>query len=274
HQVAYDEAKILHRDISSGNILISEDGKSGFLIDWDFSKPVVDRETPRQHERTGTWQFMSAKLLLGKATCHKRADDLESFFHVLCWVLLKHGPHSLTATKVVERLNQNYDYVMISEGRSIGGTHKETSLRSRAMRDPEMVSDVCLKKLLVDFEDLVAVRYDHAPSNEDREQYDKIAARMQYDDALLDRQPVWKYDKFLERLEDWDWIYERFCEATRDSSQLSDARIDRKQQLEAAYVKYMVTGRTEGARNTRTGSKKRGADDPDSRPASSKKHRG
>ncbi|EEB93890.1 hypothetical protein MPER_07396, partial [Moniliophthora perniciosa FA553] len=52
HQVAYDEARILHRDISPGNVLISEDGKSGFLIDWDFSKPVVDPETPRQHVRT------------------------------------------------------------------------------------------------------------------------------------------------------------------------------------------------------------------------------
>ncbi|KAI9459045.1 hypothetical protein F5148DRAFT_961396, partial [Russula earlei] len=34
---AYDKAKILHRDVSAGNILIAPD-RSGLLIDWDMSK--------------------------------------------------------------------------------------------------------------------------------------------------------------------------------------------------------------------------------------------
>ena len=51
--VAYEKAKILHRDVSSGNILISENGEEGFLIDWDFSKEIDQTsEAPRQPERT------------------------------------------------------------------------------------------------------------------------------------------------------------------------------------------------------------------------------
>ncbi|KAI9437125.1 hypothetical protein F5148DRAFT_1154424, partial [Russula earlei] len=37
HTDAYDKAKILHRDVSAGNILITPD-RSGLLIDWDMSK--------------------------------------------------------------------------------------------------------------------------------------------------------------------------------------------------------------------------------------------
>ncbi|KAI9461158.1 hypothetical protein F5148DRAFT_983140, partial [Russula earlei] len=37
HTDAYDKAKILHRDVSTGNILITPD-RSGLLIDWDMSK--------------------------------------------------------------------------------------------------------------------------------------------------------------------------------------------------------------------------------------------
>ena len=52
HTEAYDRAQILHRDVSAGNILITEEG-SGILIDWDLSKKVVkDGMKARQHSRT------------------------------------------------------------------------------------------------------------------------------------------------------------------------------------------------------------------------------
>ncbi|EEB96169.1 hypothetical protein MPER_04741, partial [Moniliophthora perniciosa FA553] len=184
--VAYEEAKILHCDISSGNILISEDGKSGFLIDWEFSVPVGDPETPRQHMRT---------LLLEDETYNERADDLESFFHVLCYVLLKHGPHTLKPTNVVELLEQEYDYEVICEGQTTGGTHKKRALKARVRREEAGLPVGCLKNLVVDFEDLVAVRYDNRPSSNERERYNKLAAAIRYNDALLDTHPVWKYDK-------------------------------------------------------------------------------
>jgi RIO-like serine/threonine protein kinase len=53
HTMAYEKAHILHRDVSAGNILITENG-SGMLIDWDLSKkviPDVDAK-PRRHSRT------------------------------------------------------------------------------------------------------------------------------------------------------------------------------------------------------------------------------
>jgi len=51
--MAYEKAQILHRDVSAGNILITDNG-SGILIDWDLSKkvtPDVDAK-PRRHSRT------------------------------------------------------------------------------------------------------------------------------------------------------------------------------------------------------------------------------
>ncbi|KAF8512355.1 hypothetical protein BU17DRAFT_96331 [Hysterangium stoloniferum] len=84
HGDTYDKAKILHRDISSGNILITETG-GGLLIDWDLCKKLQDIYEGQGHiERTGTWQFMAARLLViptdGEgAVIPDRADDLESF---------------------------------------------------------------------------------------------------------------------------------------------------------------------------------------------------
>lgn len=36
HHMAYEAANILHRDISSGNIMIGDTGE-GYLIDWELS---------------------------------------------------------------------------------------------------------------------------------------------------------------------------------------------------------------------------------------------
>ncbi|KAI0295048.1 hypothetical protein B0F90DRAFT_1638675, partial [Multifurca ochricompacta] len=91
HSLAYERTQILHRDVSAGNILISEEGR-GILIDWDLSKRVpkdVD-EKARQHSRTGTWQFISIwRLLEPSFRPHGISDDLESFFWVLVYQIAK-----------------------------------------------------------------------------------------------------------------------------------------------------------------------------------------
>ncbi|KAH9174765.1 hypothetical protein EDB89DRAFT_469874 [Lactarius sanguifluus] len=91
HTEAYERVQILHRDVSAGNILIAEDG-SGILIDWDLSKKVVKGGSgkQRQHSRTGTWQFMSIARLRDSSTRpHEVSDDLESFFWVLLYLVVK-----------------------------------------------------------------------------------------------------------------------------------------------------------------------------------------
>jgi len=52
HDAAYYDANILHRDISVGNIMISEGG-GGFLIDWDMCVRVEEgAKSSRRVERT------------------------------------------------------------------------------------------------------------------------------------------------------------------------------------------------------------------------------
>ncbi|EIW60846.1 uncharacterized protein TRAVEDRAFT_120707, partial [Trametes versicolor FP-101664 SS1] len=97
HYWAYTTYNLLHRDISSGNVLIlprytTVDGKEkvrwfGILTDWELAKTVCKKGTEdkaRQPERTGTWQFMSVASVASQWTLPVAvADELESFFHVM-----------------------------------------------------------------------------------------------------------------------------------------------------------------------------------------------
>ena len=40
---AYEDAKVLHRDVSGGNVLIDKDGE-GMLIDWDMCVWLDNKE--------------------------------------------------------------------------------------------------------------------------------------------------------------------------------------------------------------------------------------
>ncbi|TFY66858.1 hypothetical protein EVG20_g4238 [Dentipellis fragilis] len=90
---ACSRAKVLHRDISGGNVLITEDGR-GVLIDWDLSKEVKEGSTPRRDWRTGTWRFISIALLRQKRRkeVHEHCDDLESILWLVTYYALRYQP--------------------------------------------------------------------------------------------------------------------------------------------------------------------------------------
>ncbi|KAI9444193.1 hypothetical protein H4582DRAFT_1069617 [Lactarius indigo] len=126
HTQAYERVGILHRDVSAGNILITKEG-SGILIDWDLSKKVVRDGSgkQRQHSRTGTWQFISiARLRDPSARPHEVSDDLESFFWVLLYLVVKcKSPGKLDLSKEMQNVfDQNED--MDDDGIIRGGRGK------------------------------------------------------------------------------------------------------------------------------------------------------
>ncbi|KAH9020340.1 hypothetical protein EDB84DRAFT_578182 [Lactarius hengduanensis] len=131
HTGAYERVGILHRDVSAGNILITEE-RSGILIDWDLSKKVVkDRsEKQRQYSRTGTWQFISiARLRNPSMRPHEVSDDLESFFWVLLYLVVKcRSVGKIDLSKQMQNVfDQNDD--MDDDGIIRGGTGKLNCLQ-------------------------------------------------------------------------------------------------------------------------------------------------
>ncbi|KAG1797469.1 uncharacterized protein HD556DRAFT_1441030 [Suillus plorans] len=106
HQDAYKNAKILHRDLSVGNIVIYR-GR-GFLIDWDLAK-LLTIQGPRQTTRTGTWQFMSAHLVKNSFAVHAVKDDLESSLYVVLWTALKYRESYMSVIDRTQFILQIFD---------------------------------------------------------------------------------------------------------------------------------------------------------------------
>ncbi|KAI0759288.1 hypothetical protein BD413DRAFT_437480, partial [Trametes elegans] len=113
HGFAYRNHNLIHRDVSSGNVLIvprlqDASGKDaghkivrwrGVLMDWEIAKIVPQEkqsEKARQPERTGTWQFMSVQYVRQQAKVPVTvADELESFFHVLLFYAVRFLRHNI-----------------------------------------------------------------------------------------------------------------------------------------------------------------------------------
>ncbi|EER36675.1 serine/threonine protein kinase Sgk2 [Histoplasma capsulatum H143] len=91
HRSLYLDRKILYRDISENNIIITNpekaEGSSGMLIDLDLGKEIGTRSGARH--QTGTIEFMAIEVLLN--VDHTYQHDLESFFYVLIWQCGRHG---------------------------------------------------------------------------------------------------------------------------------------------------------------------------------------
>ncbi|OBZ73754.1 hypothetical protein A0H81_06489 [Grifola frondosa] len=136
HRQAWENAGILHRDISDGNIMICDDAKdkhgqrtpTAFLNDWDLAKYKHElAKPPTQKTRSGTWQFISAALLRFPQKQHEVSDDIESFIHVVNW--LSFWYHKNNYSDYPERLGNMLDDIYnqcthTADGYETGGDWK------------------------------------------------------------------------------------------------------------------------------------------------------
>ncbi|KAF9495163.1 hypothetical protein BDN71DRAFT_1431115 [Pleurotus eryngii] len=112
HKEAYELCGLLHRDVSGGNILIQGDG-TGLLNDWDTAVVEKDiQDSPRAHERTGTWAFMSIAMLKRERRPHGVCDDLESFLWVILYYSLSYLPHNRVKDLdfIIQVIFEQYDW--------------------------------------------------------------------------------------------------------------------------------------------------------------------
>jgi hypothetical protein len=97
HRSLLEDGRILHRDVSENNIIITKSlakgAPKGRLIDLDLAKELDSLPGGARH-RTGTMQFMAIEVLEGNG--HTYRHDLESFFYVFVWMCIRYGYDKFT----------------------------------------------------------------------------------------------------------------------------------------------------------------------------------
>ncbi|KAH8099779.1 hypothetical protein BXZ70DRAFT_1065293 [Cristinia sonorae] len=117
------ESHWMHRDVSSGNVMLNEYGK-GILNDWDHAFRI-DHEGVRLSQRTGTWKFLSTGLAENPSKTHDIMDDLESCF----WVFLYFALHHFESNATSHALDVfDHCYGEDDHGELVGGLEKSTLL--------------------------------------------------------------------------------------------------------------------------------------------------
>ncbi|KAH8732082.1 hypothetical protein GQ44DRAFT_273164 [Phaeosphaeriaceae sp. PMI808] len=104
HKALFMDGRILHRDISENNIILTDpeknNGFSGMLIDLDLAVAVRENGQNEQTEArhmTGTLEFMAIEILKGglepktAGIEHTYRHDLESFFYVFLSICIHCG---------------------------------------------------------------------------------------------------------------------------------------------------------------------------------------
>ncbi|KAI0688167.1 hypothetical protein C8T65DRAFT_835052 [Cerioporus squamosus] len=152
HRDAYKKG-VIHRDISAGNVLIQikekvVDGRLvqkrvGLLTDWELSERTSAPNAPRQRGRIGTWQFMSAFLLNNPFAAISIPDEVEAFFHILLFYVIRFLPHN--CPDVGQFVHDYFDgfQLGVGLGEYYCGQHKQMAvMSSRIMLSGGMKLDI------------------------------------------------------------------------------------------------------------------------------------
>ncbi|KAJ6458622.1 hypothetical protein C8R47DRAFT_1244930 [Mycena vitilis] len=112
HYDAFAKARVEHRDVSVGNIIIVDraDGTVvGYLIDWELAC-YSEESASRAYDTVGTYQFKSASLCSLDSPVRSLGDEVESFVLVLLWLATTFAPATMTAQSRTNALRVFDDY--------------------------------------------------------------------------------------------------------------------------------------------------------------------
>ncbi|KAF5354345.1 hypothetical protein D9757_014334 [Collybiopsis confluens] len=232
HQEACDKAHILHRDISIGNIVLWEG--NGYLIDWERAKKITDPKAPRAKDRTGTWQFMSIRLLKNLDHHHEIRDDIESFVYVMAYSAICYAKNDMEPSDrmfYLQRFDQN-DEAAASSRRHVITSELQFELTTEPFS--ELLDDLAS-----------AVGYLYLRGHLLRKKV-KPEDGQSIEDAVAERKSrllthTWMANRLKEALADQDWLnstekdwVENIVSVPRTTSSDSPAAKRRKNQVEYA----------------------------------------
>jgi hypothetical protein len=157
-------------------------------------------------------RLLQAQVVPGQPIHHTLQDDLESFYHVLSWILLQHEPHHLSQTvKLQEIIAHTYNYAVTVDGYRQGGMVKRLALLASVSDAEDIYFDGPMKDLIMDLQRALRVRYMKPPTEAQRQQYRSL--KKSCPEELLQTCAVWEYDTALTRIQDSTWMVQRLDEA-------------------------------------------------------------
>ena len=183
----------------------------------------------------GTWQFTAARLLLetGDTSSHNRADDLESFYHVLNWMALRYTSHTLDSESLTSELQRIFDYTYrLYDGRAAGGQAKRDALMTGMTNMDAAFKNQPLANLLETIRKLVVVRYHEEPDAEAEQpvidHYQSLINKFRQEEEFFTS----LFTKALTNDHDWD------ANGTRVDHPLAnlDHRIERKRRADITQM--------------------------------------
>jgi hypothetical protein len=181
---------------------------------------------PTQSRTQGTWQFMSAELLL---KAHDRPpplpslqDGLESFFHVLAWVAHRRMPprKELRCGEFGRLFISMFQHTHSSKGGVMNaGRSKKEFIMFKGVIEDAVIDHPIIPSLMAELTDTMSARYVELP-DADIAEYRKL--RQQATDpetlAALTNNPVAVYERGAQALSSSDWMLAKFTDAVADRS--------------------------------------------------------
>ncbi|KAJ1973014.1 hypothetical protein H4R35_004353 [Dimargaris xerosporica] len=182
HGKLYSDCNILHRDISTNNIMAVDQGGKlrGMLIDFDNALHEQAQSTPGRPERTGTLPFMSIGNLENNDTERTTLDDWESLLYVVCWL----GTYGLDEKARVGSMKRGTPKLKIQQW--LEGTMVDVANAKRSVMDtPISFSTVYKHFLPLDVDEYnFDLRQLTANSGDE---FDPLKKRVDYEKCITDK---------------------------------------------------------------------------------------